>query len=245
MLRLGIRKFTASAAIALAAAATMSAMADGPAVTLDVVADGNAQNQALVGSATNLPDVFNYSGNLLDGGGAWVVSWNFNASNNANGGTQAFTAGNYVIQNLSAQAIEFELTVMLPTALLGSTVYGGSVSGGLTTTGPGGISNLNGLPAWVGSSGASTIASLFNFPWGETRPDAGSSSLGFESFGNPIPSLAGPDLGSDLSIKLQFVLEANSSASFTSVFVAQIPAPGAMALLGLAGLTGISRRRRA
>ncbi len=247
MLRLGTRAFFASAACALAAA-TMSASADGPTVTLGVTADGNGQSQGLSGSATNLASVFNYQGNLLDGNGGWLLSWNFNASNNqaVTGGVQAFTAGNYVIQNLSANAIVFEISVSLPTALLGSTVYGGSVSGGLTTTGPGGISSNDQLPAWVGSTGASTIASLFNSPgFGATRTDPGSSSLGFESFGNPIPSLAGPDLGSDLKVTLQFVLEANSSASFTSVFVARVPAPGAMALLGVAGLAGIGRRRRA
>lgn len=245
MLRLGARTLIASAACALAAAATMSASADGPTVTLGVVADGNGQNQGLSGTATNLPDVFNYQGNLLDGGGGWLLSWNFNASNQANGGTQAFTAGNYVIQNLSANAITFELTVSLPVALLGPTVYGGSVSGGLTTTGPGGIHNNGEIPAWMGITGNNTIASLFNSPWGATVGDAGSTSLGFESFGDPIPSLPGPDLGSDLKIKLSFIIDANSSASFTSVFVARIPAPGAMALAGLAGLAGIGRRRRA
>jgi hypothetical protein len=225
----------------------MSASADGPTVTLGVTADGNPQSQGLSGTATNLPDVFNYSGNLLDGGGSWLLSWNFNASNSANGGTQAFTAGNYVIQNLSANAITFELTVSLPVALLGPTVYGGSVSGGLTTSGPGGIHNNGDTPAWMGMTDNTTIASLFNSPWGGSiaNPAGGSLDLGFESFGNPIPSLPGPDLGSDLKIKLSFVIDANSSASFTSVFVARIPAPGAMALLGAAGLAGIGRRRRA
>jgi hypothetical protein len=246
MLRLGVRNFIASAACALAAAATMSASADGPTVTLGVNVNGNSvANQGLNGSGTNLSDVFNYQGNLLSEDGGWLLSWNFNASNQSNGGLQAFTAGNYVIQNLSAEAITFELTVSLPTALLGSTVYGGSVSGGLTTTGPGGISSNGQFPVWSGSTGGLGVASLFNSPFSVLRTEAGSSSLGFESFGNPIPSLPGPDLGSDLSIKLSFVLEANSSASFTSVFVARVPAPGAVALMGLAGLAGLGRRRRA
>lgn len=242
MIRCGVRGLLATAA--LAAATTMSASADGPIVTLGVVADGNGQSSNLNGAATADPVVFNYQGSLLDAGGDWLLSWNFNASNNANGGTQAFTAGNYVIQNLSAQAIAFEFTVTLPTALLGTTLYGGSVSGGLTTSGPGFISD-DGGPLWSGSTGANTIATLLNDPFSVVRANAGSSSLGFESFGEPIPSLPGPDLGADLSIKLKFILGANSSASFTSVFVAAVPGPGAMALLGIGSLLAGGRRRRA
>ncbi len=243
MLRNGLRGFIATAACATAAAATMSAAADGPTVTLGITADGSNQTQNLIGSSTATPDVFNYQGNVIDGAGAWTLGWNFNASNNQ-GGNKAFTAGNYVIQNLSDHSIVFNLTVSLPVALLGSTVYGGSVSGGLTTTGPGFISSLTG-PLWTGSTGAATIGTLFNPPFNVARTDPGSSSLGFDSFGNPIPSLPGPNLGSDLKITFAFLLGANSSASFTSVFVAQIPTPGAAALLGLAGLAGVGRRRRA
>jgi len=228
----------------LAAAATSFASADGPSVTLDVTVDGSNQNFGLVGSPTNLASVFNYQGSLLDGGGAWVLNWDFNASNSSNGGTQAFTAGNYVIQNLSASAIEVELKVSLPVALLGSTVYGGSVSGGLTTSGPGFISIVGDGPMWAGSTGASLVSSLFNSV-NIVRNAPGSNSLGAESFGDPIPSFAGPNLGSDLSVTLHFLLGANSSTSFTSVFVAMVPAPGAFALLGLSGLTAFGRRRRA
>jgi uncharacterized protein (TIGR03382 family) len=243
MLRNGLRGSIATAACALAAAATMSATADGPAVTLGITADGNAQNENLIGSSTATPDVFNYQGTVLDGAGAWTLGWNFNASNNQ-GGTKAFTAGNYVIQNLSDHAIQFDLVVTLPVALVGSTVYGGSVSGGLTTTGAGFISSLQ-SPLWTGSTGGFDIGTLFNAPFQVSRSEAGSSSLGADSFGSPIPSMPGPNLASDLRITFSFLLGANSSASFTSVFVAQIPAPGAAALLGLAGLAGLGRRRRA
>jgi hypothetical protein len=210
-------------------------------VTLDVTVDASSQSQLLVGSATSLPNVFNYQGSLS--GGDWLLSWDFNASDSTNGGLKAFTAGNYVIQNLSGNTIAVELTVTLPVALAGSTLYGGSVSGGLTTSGPGFISD-DGTPLWSGSTGASLIDTLFNNPFNVTNTEAGSSSLGFESFGDPIPSAPGPDLAGDISVTLKFLLGANSSASFTSVLVAAIPAPGALALLGLGGLTAFGRRRR-
>jgi hypothetical protein len=241
MIRCGVRGLLATAA--LAAATTMSASsAASPPVTLDVTADFSNQVLTLSGAVTASPNVFNYQGNLLDAGGDWLLSWNFNASNT---GPQAFTAGNYVIQNLSSNDITFEIRVSLPTALAGTPwLYGGSVSGGLTTQGAGSISSV-GSALWTASSGTNQIGTLFNDPFSVVRTEAGSSSLGFESFGNPIPSLPGPDLGSDLSITLKFILSGNSSASFTSVFVALVPAPGAVALLGLGGLLGASRRRRA
>jgi hypothetical protein len=244
MLRFGVRGSIATAACILAAAATMTASADGPTVTLDVNVDGNAQSMGLIGSATSFPNVFHYQGDLLDAGGNWSLAWSFNASDSANGGNQAFNSGNYVIQNLSNATIAVELTVTLPVSLLGPTLYGGSVSGGLTTSGPGFISD-NGSALWSASTGGFLIDTLYDSPFNVTRLDAGSSSLGFESFGDPIPSLPGPNLGSDLAVTLRFLLGANSSASFTSVFVAAVPAPGALALLGLSGLAGLSRRRRA
>jgi hypothetical protein len=240
MLRFGI----ATAASLIASLATGIAAADGPTVQLDVNVDGNLSSQGLNGTATNLPNVFNYQGSLLDAGGAWLLSWDFNASDSTNVGPKAFTAGNYVIQNLSANTIAVELTVTLPIALVGSALYGGSVSGGLTTSGPGFISD-NGTPLWSGSTGGNLIDTLFDNPFLVARADAGSSSLGFESFGDPIPSAAGPAIGSDISVTLKFLLGANSSASFTSVLVAAVPAPGALALLGLGGLTAFGRRRRA
>jgi hypothetical protein len=243
MLRFGARRSIATAAL-LASIATGIAAADGPAVVLDVTVDASSQSQNLNGTATNLPNVFNYQGSLLDAGGAWLLSWDFNASDATNAGTKAFTAGNYVIQNLSANTIAVELTVTLPIALVGSALYGGSVSGGLTTSGPGFISD-NGSPLWSGRTGGNLIDSLFDNPFLVARADAGSSSLGFESFGDPIPSAPGPAIGSDISVTLKFLLGANSSASFTSVLVAAIPTPGALALLGLGGLTAFGRRRRA
>jgi hypothetical protein len=244
MLRFGARRSIATAASLIASIATGIAAADGPTVQLDVNVDGNAQSQGLNGTATNLPNVFNYQGSLLDAGGAWLLSWDFNASDSTNTGPKAFTAGNYVIQNLSANTIAVELTVTLPIALVGSALYGGSVSGGLTTSGPGFISD-NGSPLWSGRTGGNLIDTLFDNPFNVTRADAGSSSLGFESFGDPIPSASGPAIGSDISVTLKFLLGANSSASFTSVLVAAVPTPGALALLGLGGLTAFGRRRRA
>jgi len=72
-----------------------------------------------------------------------------------------------------------------------------------------------------------------------------SGSIAREFFGNnpQIPSLPIGPLGSSRTIRLQFTLNGGSQVSLSTAFVVQVPAPGAIALLGLSGLVG--RRRRA
>ena len=74
------------------------------------------------------------------------------------------------------------------------------------------------------------LASLAAGAWGSNSI---SESLGFATIGNVY----------DMSAQYAFGLTANDQASGTSVWVTQeIPAPGALALLGVAGL--VARRRR-
>ena len=70
-----------------------------------------------------------------------------------------------------------------------------------------------------------------------------SSSLGPAGFGDPVPSQLHGAVAENIAMQFRFSLTAGDSASFTSIFVVEaIPAPGALAVVGLAGLRG--RRRR-
>ena len=66
-----------------------------------------------------------------------------------------------------------------------------------------------------------------------------------EDFGLPGPSELGPPEALEhIGIRIDFFLSAGDSITSTSFFVLEpLPAPGAIALLGVAGLLG-SRRRR-
>ena len=69
------------------------------------------------------------------------------------------------------------------------------------------------------------------------------------AFGTPIPSQIGPPALASIGIRLDFLLTAGDSASFTSNFVVQpqvVPLPPAAMLFGGAlGLLGWARRREA
>jgi hypothetical protein len=238
-------KCVAAACAALGASAS-TALAGSPVVSLLLAANGESTAVTLTGNATGTPDVFNYAGSTAGGAGAWIAAWNFNA---ANGGTdegldRAFTAGNFVVMNTSSSTMSFDMVLTLPVSFAGPGLYGGSVSASLTTQGAGSFLGVGSDPVWTATAGGQVITTLLNGPVSVSRGSTGSSSVGSESFGEPIPSMPGPNLATDLSIRLRFTLTAGASASFTSVIVGEVPAPGAAVLLGLAGLAGPGRRRR-
>jgi hypothetical protein len=235
-----------AAACAAIGATVSTALAGGPAISLLMSANGQSAALSLTGNPTSTPDVFNYAGSAAAESGGWIAAWNFNA---ANAGTDegldhAFTAGNFVVVNTSNSTVAFDFVVSMPIAFTGPGLYGGSVSASLTTQGAGSFLDVGGAPVWTATTGGQAIATLLGGPVAVSRTTAGSSSVGSDSFGEPIPSMPGPNFAGDLTIRLQFTLTAGASASFTSVLVGQVPAPGAAVLLGLAGLVGPGRRRR-
>jgi MYXO-CTERM domain-containing protein len=232
-----------SGAFGLAAAMSVSSvgLADGPAVTLSV----NGNVSSLSGTATAASNVYNYTGSLTDGGGMWTTGFDFNASNMADMQT-SFVSGNFVVINTGSMAQDFEIVLTLPVVVTGSkmTMYGGSVAGSVIGDADGGFFGTTGSnPVWSASTDGMVIADLLTAPINISTNPFQSALVGSASFGEPIPSAPGPNLTDSLEITLRFTLGAGDSAAFTSIFVAQVPAPGAVALLGLAGLVG-SRRRR-
>lgn len=226
--------------VAATLALTTLASADGPAVTLNI----NGGSSTLSGTATAAANIYNYSGSLSDAGGLWSFGYDFNASNMADFQT-SFVSGNFVLINAGSTARDFSITLTLPVMVSGAknTLYGGSVAGSMIADADGGtFSTLGTTPVWAASTNGASIANLLNAPVSVTASPFQAASIGSASFGEPIPSASGPNLSTNLAITFTFRLGAGDSAAFTSVLVAQVPAPGAVALLGVAGL--VARRRR-
>lgn len=232
------------AGVGAVALATGSAFAGvgAPDVSLTI----NGGTTSLTGTATSKDGVYNYGGTFADPvAGGWASAFDFNASAVSGLGT-SFISGNFVITNNLGSAQDFEITLSLPVTASGSmmTLYGGSIAGSVLGDGDGGTFDTIGSDAvWTASSNGNFVAELLTAPISVTTGPFETMMVGSASFGEPIPSAAGPNLDSTLDITLRFSLGAGDSAAFTSVLVAEVvPAPGAIALLATAGL--VSRRRR-
>ncbi len=154
-------------------------------------------------------------------------------------------SGPVVVTNLNPLlSQQFTLIFTLPTGpILPSTLIGGSVQGGMTDN--------NGDDATVSTAAGSafysalidgvTVQPLYGDPqsFSAGGPNL-SGNIPSLAFGTPIPSQAGPAVVANIGIKIDFILTAADSASFTSVFrVEPIPEPSTAVLLGL-GLAGIA-----
>ena len=159
-----------------------------------------------------------------------------------------FVQGTFTVSNDSSATREYVVDFILPIspAIPDMSYIAGSVSGTITdsngdgmatkaSTGGGSIYNafIDGTSVRTLLTGASYgVSSAF-----------GSTSFGPASFGYPIGSLTGPGASSSIALQFRFSLSAGDTASFSSVFVVNpVPAPGALALLAVAG--ACRRRRR-
>jgi hypothetical protein len=68
------------------------------------------------------------------------------------------------------------------------------------------------------------------------------TGFGTADFGIPSP-IPGPAVVNTIGIRHSFFLTAGDSATFSSAFVVNVPTPGTVALMGLAGVVSLRRRR--
>jgi hypothetical protein len=182
---------------------------------------------------------FNFTGTLVDPELSWVATWNFNASDQFDPGT-SYIGGNFVIINISPETQQFELVVTMPTlTTTEDTFYTSSVIA--TVTGgasPGTGSTISGVPLWVASAANGGFSqALLDGSFSATAPPFGSGLLGSQL----IQNQPGASLSNSMTITMRFEISSGASLSVTTLFAA-VPAPGALAILAVAGLA--ARRRR-
>jgi hypothetical protein len=151
------------------------------------------------------------------------------------------------VKNLAAGTVLIKLVFTTSAA----SIPGGTLTGGSTQFSFG-DNNGDGVTIAAGPSGAIYDSVIDGVPWqqllvGASASDPVGGTLGPDSFGNPIPSLAGPALVSNYGITFEFTLTGGDDASdATGRFVIKPvpePATAALIVLGLAGLTVAGRRR--
>lgn len=145
----------------------------------------------------------------------------------------------------------FTLTVPLVTGpILPSTLMRGSVSGTASdNNGNGGEISaplIAGYQAWIDAP-ANVVQTLLPAGYSQMIANNSTATVGPVGFGQlPGPPVAGPAVVSQIGLTLTFTLSAFDSAIVNGVFeVVQVPGPGALSMLAIAGLVGVRRRRRA
>ena len=187
----------------------------------------------------------NYAtGGTVDGAFTFDSTWN----------QDPFVSLNISFLNNTGIDQVFTFSASLPiTQIINGTAMGGSISGSTTDAdgnGLGGISAPLGGSLYTAFVDGLSVATMYDDPssWSYASNGAtttvGPNAFGI-SAGTPIP---GPlDALVDIGIEFSIFLSAGDSVGLNGVFVLladPIPAPGAFALMGMAGLAGVRRRRR-
>lgn len=249
----GIKNFLSFSATAIVASTVMTtsyAVADTTvipnlSVSLTSSDTGTTEfNPADFGNTwTNANNTFGFAGSK-NAPGAWNLGWSMLVN------PDPFVIANFVVTNNSATTQTYTIQVLLPYTATGPFCIGGSVTGSLTDLNGNGasLSSVAGGSIYSAIIDNSVVHTLLDSPFTTNAAAFQSAVVGPADFGTPIPSLPyNADISTNIGINLTFTLSAGDAASFTSIFVVEpgcIPAPGALAMLGVAGLLG-GRRRRA
>ena len=214
---------------------------DAPVLEVDWTVDGENNGGSLTGEGLGA-GIYSYSASTV--GDGFEINWSFTVTDNGAAGGFEILASTLGFSNLSDQDSSFEIVVTLPVTLdPGLAFYGGGIGGALSGDAGGGyLGNLGDSALFNAYVDGEGIASLIESPFELTTDPFGSADLAAEVFGDPIPGLEAQAAQESMSIGLNFMLGAGDSFAVTSNYVALIPAPGALALLGVAG--GFGRRRR-
>jgi hypothetical protein len=172
----------------------------------------------------------------------WMISWDMLGEDTAVHPSTAFVTNGFRVQNLSTTAKTFDILVAFASAPTPASSWDGeALLGGLLT------SDASGSAASLTSSGALWVGQINGISHSASalmNATSLSAAFGTSTIFGPVSSAsAGIHSGaiSSIGYRMQFTLGAKSTAVFTGSWEV-VPTPGALSLLGVAGVIG--RRRR-
>jgi MYXO-CTERM domain-containing protein len=232
------------------AAITSSSFADGvdPALEMTVLLGGIPNWNDFVQGENQGGGIFSYNGEYEDPQipSQWNIGYEAVYNTGVAGSGQASDVFlTFGLTNNTGGPEVFTVIADLPLlqTLLNPTVSG-DVEGSLADSNFDGFSLLadDGTPIYQGSLDGVVQLSLMTNPFSFSAPAFGSAPFGPFAGGGPgVPG----SYDTSIKIAITFELSDGDSVSFTANFSAKsTPAPGALALIGLAGLVGGRRRRR-
>ena len=228
----------------LLAASIASAGISPPVLEMDVQVFSTADTNTPLYDQTVLPSK---SGSLGPAGNnAWgfdvgVFNPNFNITGEINASptispTAAFLNPTLNFTNNSTESLWFMVSIKMPTSHLFPLPLEWASSASWTLTGPQPeLTTLSDTPLWAVSTDAGSLGSLF-----EDSTAMNNNNL---NISNNMSGPLGGSVAEFMMIDLAFELSPNAVGGVNGLFTV-VPAPGALALLGCAGLFGTKRRRR-
>lgn len=241
------RHAAAAATFVVVATTSTSAFATALPMSLTINAGSTSSLESL--NPTSVSGGIGIYNGSLSNAGNWNAYYNMNASSTVSGASaSAYQTGSFSITNLTAGTVTYLITLALPTDVAGpqtgSYTFNGSVSGTLITSGQGRLETVGaGTSLWTAQTGGSVVDTLFDDPFLVQRSSQGATNFGSQSF----TGVASSSFGDTIGMTFSFRLSAGSTASFTTSLNGSgtaVPAPGALALIGCAGLVRNRRRRR-
>ena len=199
------------------------------------VSNGFNQMASPIGTPTG-GDVYNFQGSLGDSD--FALDYDFDADALVSDPDGAFLGSGFTLENLSDQTLEFTLTMTMDLANSAGPMpdYGGSSS--FTITGFDGMLSSLGGPIWTAYADGNEVGNGFGDPYTLATPVGGGSNSDSANVFGQLPS----PVNNTLTVSYHFSLTGNTLLTHTGSF-GVIPAPGAFALLGVAGLAARRRRR--
>jgi len=238
-MRLGV--FCAAVAFASGSVASAGMMPTAPALSIEVLLNDQSVFEMTPQGMPGGSGQFVYNG--MESTDDWVLDWDISAD------PDPFVMAGLAFTNNTGSTQTVSLITILPIspAVMGSSLIGGSVQGGITADGDGGtLAAIDAMSpiyqAIVDDALVGAPAELFVGSSVTVGPSQSGNVASPEDFGTPIPSAPGPAALVNIGLRYDFTLTPGDQASFTGTFVL-LPAPGgAMALCGLGVF--VARRRR-
>ena len=239
----GVASFIAAIAVA---GSTASAGFVSPQLSVAVAVSGDApQSSTSTSGFRNADGSYLYDGSLTsNSGSSWFVNWNLTGSDTvAQPGSPSITT-NFAVGNTGDVTRTFQIlvTYAAPVQVAPDTGYAWRTTlSGVLASNNGGVASLVGLLPSMFQGQINGTGVVSNNPSAASTTTASFFGPSVNDYAGPIPN--GPNIAT-IGYLMTFSLSAHSTAVFNGSWVGTVvPAPGAAALLGLAGLAARARRR--
>ncbi len=220
-----------------------------PQLTVGVTVAGDAPQSVTSTSGFQIPGsgAYVYDGSIVSpAGSSWYVNWNLTGTDTTQVPNSPSITTNFAVGNTGDTTRVFQIQVSFASPVQAPTdggfLYWLTNLSGVLSSNQGGVASLTGLTPSMLQGQINGIGVSNNNPSVASTTTASFLGPSASNYYGAIPN--GPNVHT-IGYLMTFSLSAHSTAVFNgSWYGTLVPAPGAVALLGLAGLAGRGRRRR-